>query len=144
MIAAGIVTADCCVTVRHVASQVNIPQKAITARRVVTQLLHSCRRLGDVLVGVLPPREHVRLAAALLQSLAETIISAPAPAHLILSRFLRPVRLADTLLTASSLVIHVVHIGKARQNTVNMFSSICMAECRGKLADSTTTCTADR
>ncbi len=55
----------------------NIPQKAITARRVVTQLLHSCRRLGDVLVGVLPPREHVRLAAALLQSLSETIISAP-------------------------------------------------------------------
>ena len=39
-----------------VAVQVNIPQKAITARRVVTQLLHSCRRLGDVLVGVLPPR----------------------------------------------------------------------------------------
>ena len=58
------------------AVQVNIPQKAITARRVVTQLLHSCRRLGDVLVGVLPPREHVRLAAALLQGLAGSIISA--------------------------------------------------------------------
>jgi hypothetical protein len=56
--------------------QVNIPQKAITARRVVTQLLHSCRRLGDVLVGVLPPREHVRLAGALLQGLTDTVISA--------------------------------------------------------------------
>ena len=54
----------------------NIPQRANAARRVVMQLLHSLRRLGDVLVGVLPPHEHVALAAALLQTLAETITGA--------------------------------------------------------------------
>ena len=53
--------------------QVNIPQRAITARRVVQQLLHSLRRLGDVLVGVLSPREHCTLGAALLERIAEVI-----------------------------------------------------------------------
>lgn len=56
--------------------QVNIPQRAITARRVIEQLLHSLRRLGDVLVGVLSPREHCTLGAALLERIAEVINSA--------------------------------------------------------------------
>ena len=56
-----------------VLEQASIPQKAATARQAVRQLLHSFRRLGDVLVGVLAPREHYTLAAALVQRVAQSI-----------------------------------------------------------------------
>ncbi len=48
-------------------------QRGITARRVTQQSLAALRRMGDVLGGVLPPREFVAVAASVVQTLAERI-----------------------------------------------------------------------
>lgn len=44
--------------------------------QVVQQALHGLRRLGDVLGGVLAPREFVRVAAAVVQALTERAVGA--------------------------------------------------------------------
>ena len=42
--------------------------------QVVQQALHGLRRLGDVLGGVLAPREFVRVASAVVQALADRAV----------------------------------------------------------------------
>lgn len=44
--------------------------------QVVQQALHGLRRLGDVLGGVLAPREFVRVAATVVQALADRAVGA--------------------------------------------------------------------
>jgi hypothetical protein len=64
-----------------VCCQVHVAQRGITARKVVQQVLHSLRRLGDVVRGVLPPREFVLLASSVLQALAERAIGEGTDSH---------------------------------------------------------------
>ncbi|KAK9905917.1 hypothetical protein WJX75_008898 [Coccomyxa subellipsoidea] len=55
-------------------SRLHMAQRGITARKVVQQALHGLRRLGDVLGGVLAPREFVRVAATVVQALADRAV----------------------------------------------------------------------
>ena len=50
--------------------------------QVVQQALHGLRRLGDMLAGVLAPREFVRVAAAVVQALGDRAVGDAHSTHL--------------------------------------------------------------
>ncbi len=49
--------------------------------QVVQQALHALRRMGDVLGGVLAPREFVRVAGTVVQTLADRAVGACTTRH---------------------------------------------------------------
>lgn len=55
--------------------------------QVVQQALHGLRRLGDILGGVLAPREFVRVAAAVVQALGDRAAGDNNSTHLAFARW---------------------------------------------------------
>ncbi|EIE23685.1 hypothetical protein COCSUDRAFT_63210 [Coccomyxa subellipsoidea C-169] len=55
-------------------SRLHVAQRGIAARKVVQQALHALRRMGDVMGGVLAPREFVRVAGTVVQTLADRAV----------------------------------------------------------------------